>query len=49
MHYTRTVEPIPDLEPDEIAWTCYAQRAAQTLHGPDHPATIEAIEPSPWP
>ena len=44
MLYARVVEPVPGLAPDEVAWARYSHRAARTMHGPDHPSTIEAIQ-----
>jgi hypothetical protein len=44
MLYSRIVEPVPDLVPDDVAWAGYAYRAARVRYGPDHAATIAAMD-----
>lgn len=42
--YSRIVEPTPRLVPDDVAWARWADRAARARYGPDHPATLTAMD-----
>ncbi|GAA2338944.1 hypothetical protein [Dactylosporangium salmoneum] len=44
MLYSRLVDPVADLVPDDVAWAGYACRAARVRCGPDHVTTIAAME-----
>lgn len=46
--YARTAAPAADEFLDATVWARYAYRAARTLHGVDHPRTVEATEALIW-